>query len=127
MTSNLSYLHLLVLLRQLAAELLQLVFHSNCFVELRFALLLVFLQLVRALLALSVIAIQLLHVRQQLDVFLVDGLQAGHWRLNIIEKLVQVPSRLLHLALYTFRPRLVAISSFRLKHADKQCLVRYDR
>ena len=95
-----TYLHLLVLPRQLSTELLQLLLHADGFTELRPALILLFLQLIRALLTLDMISVKPPHVRQQLRVPFLYNVQLRHWRLDAVEELIHVSGCFLDFSLY---------------------------
>lgn len=69
-----THLDLLVFLGKFPAQLLQFILHSDGLVQLRFALVLVLLQLIGSFFTLGIVAIQLLHVREKFGIFLVDGL-----------------------------------------------------
>lgn len=69
-----THFNLLVFLGEFPTQFFQLILHRNSLVQLRFALVLVLLQLIRPLLALRIVAIQLFHIRQEFGIFLVDRL-----------------------------------------------------
>lgn len=69
-----THFNFLVFLGEFPTQFLQLILHGNGLVQLRLSLILVFLQLIRPFLALRIVAIQFLHVRQEFGIFLVDRL-----------------------------------------------------
>ena len=85
-----THLDFLVLFGQFSAEFLQLVLHGRRLAQLRSSLILLFLQLVRPFLALRVISIKLLHICQQLGVFLLKSFELRQWGFDSIQKLVEI-------------------------------------